>query len=156
LRPVLAKWLTEPENKFFARAIVNRIWGQLFGSGIINPVDDMHEERVASHPELLAELSKQFAAGGFDIQNLFRAICNSEAYQRTSKPVPGNEKDATLFSHMNIKVFTPEQLYDSLVAVLGEPGRDARGARPVAANQRRGPATPRDQFIAFFNPGEDT
>lgn len=155
LRPALAKWLTSPDNKYFSKAMANRIWGQLFGSGIINPIDDMHEERVASHPELLAELSKQFTASGFDVKYLFRAICNSEAYQRTSKPVAGNEKDTILFSHMNIKVFTPEQLYDSLVAVVGEPGRgDARPRAAAAAAGRRGPVSPRDQFVAFFDPGE--
>jgi hypothetical protein len=156
LRPLLAKWLTSPENKFFARAMVNRVWGHLFGSGIINPIDDMHEDRVASHPELLAELSKEFAAGGFDVKNLFRAICNSDAYQRTSKPVPGNEKDVVLFSHMNIKVFTPEQLYDSLIAVLGEPTRGEAKTGKAPANAKRGPITPRDQFISFFDPGENT
>ena len=103
---------------------------EVFGSGIVNPIDDMHEERVASHPELLAELAKQFAGNKFDVKYLFRAICNSEAYQRTSKPVAGNEKDTVLFSHMNIKAFSPEQLYDSLAAVLGEstsPGERGKG-----------------------------
>ncbi|MFL5342628.1 MAG: DUF1549 and DUF1553 domain-containing protein [Gemmataceae bacterium] len=149
LRPVLAKWLTSPDNKYFGRAFANRVWGQLFGSGIVNPIDDMHEERPVSHPELLAELAKQFAARKFDVKYLFRAICNSEAYQRTSRPVPGNEKDATLFSHMNLKVLTPGQLYDSLVAVLGEPGRGA-GKGMGGGNGKRGPQTPRDQFVNFF------
>jgi hypothetical protein len=153
LRPVLAKWLTSPDNKFFSRAFANRVWGQLFGSGIVNPIDDMHDERVPSHPELLAELSKQFAANGFDVRYLYRAVCNSAAYQRTSKPVAGNERDTVLFSHMNIKVLTPEQLYDSLTAVLGEPGR-AGGMGKGAANGKGGPQTPRTQFVNFFDPGE--
>src|SRR5262245_12708634 len=155
LRPVLAKWLTSPDNKFFSRAFANRVWGQMFGSGIVNPIDDMHDERVPSYPELLAELSKQFAGNGFDIRYLYRAICNCEAYQRTSKPMAGNEKDTTLFSHMNIKVLTPEQLYDSLTAILGDPGR-AGGMGRGAANGKGGPRSPRDQFVAFFDPGENT
>jgi hypothetical protein len=156
LRPVLAKWLTSPDNKYFSRAWANRVWGQMVGSGIINPIDDMHEERVASHPELLAELSKQFAASGFDVKFLYRAICNSEAYQRTSRPAAGNEKDATLFSHMAIKAFTPEQLYDSLVAVLGEPGGKGNPARGGGAGGKGAPRSPRDQFVAFFSPGESS
>ena len=156
MRPVLAKWLTSPENKFFSRAWANRVWGQLFGAGIVNPIDDMHDERVPSHPELLQELAKQFAQSGFDVRFLYRAICNSDTYQRTSKPVPGNEKDTTLFSHMNIKALTPEQLYDSLTAVLGEPGRDARNRQKPAANAKRGPVGPRDGFIAFFETGDNS
>jgi hypothetical protein len=156
LRPVLAKWLTSPDNKYFSRAFANRVWGQLFGAGIVNPIDDMHEERVASHPELLAELSKRFATSGFDVKFLFRAICNSEAYQRTSRPIAGNEKDTVLFSHMNIKAFTPEQLYDSLSAVLGEPGGRGNPARGGGAGGKGAPRSPREQFVAFFNPGENT
>src|SRR5213079_1912166 len=91
----------------------------------------------------------------FDVKFLFRAISNSEAYQRTSKPVANNEKDTVLFSHMNVKAFTPEQLYDSLVAVLGEPGNTRGAARPGAAG-KGGRLTPRDQFVAFFDPGEGT
>src|SRR5262249_3069598 len=74
---------------------------------------------------------------------------------RTSKPAPGNEKDTVLFSHMNIKVFTPEQLYDSLIAVIGEPTRGEAKTGKSPANAKRGPITPRDQFISFFDPGEN-
>jgi hypothetical protein len=157
LRPVLAKWLTAPENKYFARAMANRVWGQLFGSGIVNPIDDMHEERPVSHPELLAELAKQFAANKFDVKYLYRAICTSDAYQRTSRPVPGNEKDTVLFSHMNVKVLTPGQLYDSLTAAIGEPaqGRDNKGKQAAAANPKGVRGTPRDQFVAFFSAGDE-
>jgi Protein of unknown function (DUF1553)/Protein of unknown function (DUF1549) len=156
MRPVLAKWLTSADNKYFSRAWANRVWGQLFGLGIVNPIDDMHDERVPSHPELLQELSRQFAASGFDVRFLYRAICNSDTYQRTSKPAAGNEKDTTLFSHMNIKAFTPEQLYDSLTAILGDPGREARNRANTAANAKRGPVGPRDQFVAFFETSDNS
>ena len=52
-RPILAEWLTAKDNPFFARAMVNRIWHQFFGRGLVNPVDDMHKDNLASHPELL-------------------------------------------------------------------------------------------------------
>src|SRR5207248_11449715 len=67
-RPVLAKWLTAPENPFFARAMTNRLWAHFFGRGIVEPVDDMHEGNPPSHPELLQELAGQFAANGFDVK----------------------------------------------------------------------------------------
>ncbi|HLW66883.1 MAG TPA: DUF1549 domain-containing protein [Gemmataceae bacterium] len=158
LRPVFAKWLTEKENPYFGRAWANRVWGQLFGVGIINPIDDMHEERVPSHPELLDELAKVFVAQDFDVRFLYRAICNSETYQRTSIPVAGNEADRTYFSHMPIKVLTAEQLYDSLNAVVSVAnlGREIPKdkAAAFAAAQKRGALTARDQFVAFFDAGE--
>src|SRR5207248_300089 len=112
-RPALADWLTTAENPFFSRAMVNRTWGQFFGRGFVNPVDDMHDANPASHPELLAELAKQFAASGFDVKYLIRAICNSETYQRTSRPAGNNAGAAPeLFARGPLKVLTPEQLFD--------------------------------------------
>src|SRR5262249_25893029 len=92
-RPVFTKWLTSADNRFFARAMVNRTWSHFFGRGFVNPVDDMHEDNRPSHPELLKEMSDQFTANGFDVKYLIRAICNSQAYQRTSKPVGDNAED---------------------------------------------------------------
>src|SRR5262249_6754104 len=114
IRPVLADWMVSPNNPYFAKAMVNRVWGQLFGRGIVNPVDDMIDAHEPSHPELLADLAKQFAANGFDVKYLFRALCNSEAYQRSSKPHGNNEgAGPELFARTAVKPLTPEQLYDS-------------------------------------------
>jgi hypothetical protein len=152
-RPVLADWLTRPDNPFFARAMVNRTWAQFFGRGIVNPVDDMHDGNAPSHPELLADLARQFADGGFDLKSLIRAICNSRAYQRTSKPYANNAEAAPeLFARVAVKVLTPEQLYDSLTQVLGAPRAPAaRQGRPAAAGAaRRLAGGPRAAFVAFF------
>src|SRR5262249_15060096 len=81
LRPTLADWMTTPSNPYFARAMVNRMWAHFFGRGIVNPVDDMHDANAASHPVLLADLSQQFAASGFDLKYLARAITLSDTYQ---------------------------------------------------------------------------
>jgi hypothetical protein len=100
-RPVLAQWMTAPENPFFARAFVNRTWAHLFGRGIVHPVDDMMPENEPSHPELLDALARHIAGvGEFDQKYLIKAICLSEAYQRTSKPTPENKADVKLFSRM--------------------------------------------------------
>lgn len=150
LRPILADWLTSASNPYFSKAMVNRTWAQLFGRGLVNPIDDMHDGNPASHPELLAELSRQFAANDFDLKYVIRAICNSQSYQRTSKPYANNaDASPALYSHMAVKVLSPEQLYDSLTTILGE----TRGAGPgprAAAAARNGPATPRQTFVAFF------
>jgi hypothetical protein len=148
VRPVLAEWMTSPKNPFFARAMVNRVWGQLFGRGFINPVDDMHDGNANSHPELLADLSKQFAANGFDVKYLFRAICNSRTYQRGSKP-SGNNLTASpdLFARMAIKPLTPEQTFDVLTQLMGNVNN--QGARLRGMNGRFA-QTPRSAFVAFF------
>jgi len=147
-RPVLAKWITSPSNPFFAKAMVNRAWYQLFGRGIVNPVDDMHEGNFPSHPELLVQLTEQFKANDFDLKYLYRAICNSQAYQRTSRPVGDNKGDKEFYSHAAVRSLSPEQLYDSLTAVVGNPGKDM--PKGPKNNFRKGPASPRDAFLSFF------
>jgi hypothetical protein len=147
-RPVLAGWLTAADNPYFARALVNRLWGQFFGRGLVNPVDDMHDGNPASHPELLRELAAQFAAGGYDVKDVVRAVCASQAYQRTSRAsAAANDAEARLFARTAIKPLTPEQLYDSLEQVLGKP--DGRAERP-RGGKRPGAATPRAVFVNFF------
>jgi hypothetical protein len=148
-RPVLAQWVCSPSNPYFAKAFVNRLWSQYFGRGFVNPVDDMSKENEATHPELLAALAKEFADSGFDVKHLVRGICNSKAYQRTSKPVGDNRDDRTLYSHQSIKVLSGEQLYDSLVSVVGAPGGPNNRPAPKAA-PKGGPQGQRDQFALFF------
>jgi len=150
-RPVLAKWVVSPQNPFFARAMVNRFWHQLFGRGIVNPVDDMHEDNAPSHPELLAALTEQLKANQFDLKYLIRAICNSESYQRTSRPLDANKDDREFFSHRAVRVLSPEQLYDSIVTVLGQ--APAKGDR-AAQKQKGVPGGPREQFLNFFRVDE--
>jgi hypothetical protein len=133
-RAALARWITSPENPYFARAAVNRMWCHFFGRGIVNPVDDMHAANPPSHPELLELLSRRFAESGFDLKFLCRAIVSSRTYQQTSRPGDQPDAEARLFGRMSVKVLSAEQLYDSLVTILGTPGKapgiDARlGAR---------------------------
>src|SRR4029077_18827764 len=81
-RKSLARYITSPDNPWFARAFVNRMWGQLVGEGFYMPIDDIGPERTANHPAALETLSTAFTASGYDIAWLFRAITNTEAYQR--------------------------------------------------------------------------
>ncbi len=150
LRPVFADWLTSPKNAYFGRAMTNRVWGQLFGRGFINPVDDMHDGNANSHPQLLAAIEYQFIASGFDLKYLYRAICNSDTYQRTSKPTGNNlDADPSLFARMAIKPLTGEQMFDSLTSLAGP-----ANAKAAAARKGAGPArfarSPRDAFVTFF------
>jgi hypothetical protein len=152
LRPVLAKWLTTAENPYFSKAMVNRMWAHFFGRGFINPIDDMHDENPASHPELLNDLAHQFSANGFDLKFLIRAICNSQTYQRTSKPAGDQPTDAKLFGQMQVKPMSPEQLFDSLAKATGAMAGGA--AKPNKPNKPALVGNARDQFIAFFQTDE--
>ncbi len=146
-RAALAAWLTAPDNPYFARAMANRTWWRLFGRGLVNPVDDIHAANAASHPELLELLARRFAASGFDLKALTRAIVSSRAYQRTSRAGADDAgRQAALFGRMSVKVLSAGQLYDSLVAVLGPPA-PTRGADP------RAPA--RFEFVQFFSDDGD-
>lgn len=144
-RAALADWMTSAENPYFARAAVNRTWWRLFGRGIVQPVDDMHEANPPSHPELLDLLARQFAESGFDLKILTRAIVLSHTYQRTGRLDDGaGEKQAALFGRMSLKVLSAGQLYDSLETIFGPPAR----ASGVKAKQAA-----RVEFVQFF--GED-
>lgn len=148
LRPVLAGWMTSPKNPFFAKAMVNRTWGQLFGRGFVHPLDDMHEGNTPSHPDLLKELARQFVATKFDLKYVFRAICNSETYQRSSKPTANNLKAAPeLFARMAVKPLTPEQMFDSLVKLVGTSEPRPKNAKGAGGRTN---LNPRDAFVAFF------
>lgn len=140
-RVALAEWLTSRQNPFFARAMVNRMWWHFFGRGIVNPVDDMHAGNPPSHPELLDELARRFAESGFDVKLLCRAIVSSKTYQQTSRPGKDPDSEAKLFARMSIKVLSPEQLYDSLVIILGPP------TKVSGIDTRFGP---RHEFCQFF------
>lgn len=133
-RAGFADWMASPENPYFARAMVNRMWWHFFGRGIVNPVDDMHAENAPSHPELLDQLSARFVDSGFDLKFLCREILNSRAYQQSSRSGAQPDREEELFARRSAKVLTAGQLYDSLVEILGPPakasGIDARfGAR---------------------------
>jgi hypothetical protein len=116
-RPHLAAWLTSADNRYFSPATVNRWWAHFFARGLVNPIEDMSPENKASHPALLDMLSDEFTSSGHDLRYLIRAICNSKAYQRTSRPLRGNQSDEKLLSRMPVKVMTPYQLLDSLAVV---------------------------------------
>ena len=145
-RPVLAKWLTSAENPFFAKAMVNRVWHQAFGRGLVNPVDDMHEDNPATHPELLAAMAEQFKRSDFDLKYLVRAIYNSDTYQRTSRPTEENKADTVCYSHRLVRVLTPEQFYDSIIVALGRNAEKRANVEP----KRGPPITGRDNFTNFF------
>lgn len=111
-RVALVQWLSRTDNPFFAKAVVNRYWKHFFGRGIVEPEDDMRATNPPANPELLEGLSKHFVESGFDLKELVRAICRSNAYQLSSLPNEYNLKDKQNFSRYYPKRLTAEVLYD--------------------------------------------
>jgi hypothetical protein len=128
-RTTLADWMTAPDNPFFARAAVNRLWAHFFGVGIVEPVDDFSDENKPSHPELLDELAHQFASHGFDYRFIIRAIALSKTYQLSSVHPGPVQPDVRLFARMPVKGLSQDQLYDSFLLATATPNPNA--------NQRR-------------------
>src|SRR5204863_236292 len=85
-RQRLVDWMARPENPFFARALVNRLWGHLMGRGLVDPVDNMRETNPPSNPALLDALARDFIRSKFDVKHVLRAICQSRTYQLSSTP----------------------------------------------------------------------
>ena len=157
-RPALAAWLTAKDNRLFARASVNRLWAHFFARGFVNPLNDFGDHNAPSHPELLDTLAEEFVVSGFDYRHLIRSICLSDAYQRTSHVVKGNEKPEAepLFARMASKVLTPEELYDALCVAL-EVSEITPPSDPKKKPNPKGPQppSPRSLFVKFFrNPGD--
>jgi hypothetical protein len=118
-RRALAEWLTSPENPFFAKSTVNRIWSYFFGRGIIEPVDDIRASNPPSNPALLEALAKDFIDHGFDLRHLMRTIANSRTYQASITTNEWNEHDFDNFSHAIPRRLSAEQLLDALALATG-------------------------------------
>ena len=132
-RTAFAAWVTAKENPYFARATVNRVWAHFFGRGIVEPIVNLHPDNEPSHPELLDLLTEEFKQSDYDLKHLVRCITGSRAYQRSSKPVTGNESDDRLFSHMTVKPLDSYVLIDSLAVALRRTGPDKGRRRDEAA-----------------------
>ncbi len=150
-RRILAEWITSPKNVFFARATVNRLWAQVFGRGLVEPVDSLDAENLPSHPTLLNALAGELVASGYDLKHLLRGMLLSRAYERTHRTVAGNENDATLYSHTTVKVIAPESFYDCLVIASGGELKDGKAVISVGGKSDRGEVLlNRTNFLKLF------
>lgn len=120
-RIVLADWLTSPDNPYFSRAIVNRVWAAFFGMGIVNSVDDLRSSNPASNPDLMEALCASLKEHKYDLKSLMRLILNSETFQRSSNTTDANRDDRKFFSHYYPKRLMAEILHDAIVQVAGTP-----------------------------------
>lgn len=120
-RERLADWLTSPENPYFTKAVVNRVWANFFGVGIVENVDDLRLTNPPSNPELFNKLADYLAENEYDLKSLMRLILNSKTYQRTSKTLPGNESDRRFYSRYYPKRLKAEILLDAISQVTDVP-----------------------------------
>ncbi len=122
-RVVFANWLTSPKNPFFARALVNRVWGNFMGRGFTDPVDDVRSTNPASNEELFTALTKDFVEHGYDVKRLIGMIMNSGVYQLSSDANSTNQNDNKYYSKYIVKRLSGEALLDAMSQVTGVPSR---------------------------------
>lgn len=120
-RRALADWIREPGNDLFNRNIVNRLWAQLIGVGIVEPVDDFRATNPPANGPLLDALVARFVEHGRRVRPIIRDICNSRVYQLSVTPTPSGRGDMRQFSHARLRRLRADVLLDSIVAVTGDP-----------------------------------
>ena len=120
-REVLADWVTAPENPTFAKVIVNRVWADLMGRGIVDPVDDLRATNPPSNPALLDALAVDFRKNACDLKKLIRTICLSHAYQLSTTPNDRNASDLRNYSRHYRQRLRAEVLLDMVSDITGVP-----------------------------------
>lgn len=120
-REALAKWMTSPQNDFFAKVQVNRVWQQLMGRGMVEPVDDLRSTNPPTHPELLDALAKHFQESGYNVKELIRTITASRAYATSSEANETNSGDRLNYSRHYRKPLRAETLMDAIADVTETP-----------------------------------
>jgi len=158
----LAQWITSPQNPFFAKAQVNRVWFHLMGRGIVDPIDDFRATNPPSHPALLDALAKDFVDHHYDVRYIIKLIMASRTYALSAEPNDTNAGDESNFSHMIARRLTAEQLLDAQHQVADVPEEftgypkgmragQIPGVRVVAAGGRRGGRpSMADNFLVTF------
>ncbi len=155
----LSKWLRSSDNRRFAATQANRIWFQLLGKGIVDPIDDFRSTNPPSNPELLDALTQEFVTRDFRVRELMRMILNSQTYQFSSEPNETNVDDETSFSHAIPQRLTAEQTLDAISQILDVPAKfggypDGTRAVQLAGVRNGGHRYSRpesgDKFLALF------
>jgi hypothetical protein len=118
-REAFADWLTAPNNPYFARAIVNRVWYWLLGRGIIHEPDDIRPDNPPENPELLAYLERELVASHYDLKHIYRLILNSQTWQLSPIPRSDRPDAATHFAYYPLRRLDAETLIDALNQITG-------------------------------------
>jgi hypothetical protein len=119
VREKLARWMTSPDNPWFARALVNRVFKHYLGRGIVEPLDDFRVTNPPTDEPLLDALAKDFVKNGFHLKHTVRTILASRTYQLTSEPNDSNRHDSLNYSHYYVRRLLAEELIDVMSEVTG-------------------------------------
>lgn len=130
-RERLADWMTDPSNPWFARVMANRVWAELMGRGIVEPIDDIRATNPATNQPLLDYLAEDFRSSGYDIKHLIRTIANSAVFGLSSTPGERNISDIANFSRYYRQRMRAEVLLDAINDILGT--TDKFDAMPVGS-----------------------
>jgi hypothetical protein len=109
--------MTGPENPYLAEVIVNRVWADLMGRGIVEPVDDLRATNPASNPPLLKALADDFRHHGHDLKHLIRTIVTSSVYGLSSEPNERNSSDTRNYSRHYRQRLRAEVLLDAIADI---------------------------------------
>ena len=120
-RILLARWMTSAENPYFAKAVINRLWGTYMGHGFVQPVDDLDPSHPPAFPEDFDELCQQFRLHHFDLKFVIRAIAATRVYQLSSRgaSAAGEDKLVEQFARMPLRRMTSDQIFASFVQATG-------------------------------------
>lgn len=120
-RKPLADWATNPQNPYFTKAIVNRIWAHYMGRGLVEPVDDLRATNPATNEPLLDALAEHMIAVKYDIKAFTKTLLDSQAYQLSSQTLPTNKADEQNYSHASWKPIPAEVLLDAISQATAVP-----------------------------------
>ncbi len=150
-RGQLVAWMRRPDNPYFARAIVNRVWAHYFGRGIVDPPDNLSSFNPPSHPELLSELCEGFVRHGYDLKWLHRTILTSRTYQQSSQPPPASAADRSNYAYFYYRRLPAEVLLDALNQATGtSENMDMKYYHwPDGLKTVEMPFAPRNDFVTF-------
>jgi hypothetical protein len=118
-REALAEWMTSDDNPFFAQVMANRVWADLMGRGLVDPIDDLRATNPASNGPLLEALGEDFRHSGYDIKHLIRTIATSYVYSLSSIPSQRNRADTRNYSRHYRQRLRGEVLYDAVTDITG-------------------------------------
>jgi hypothetical protein len=144
-RHALVDWMARPDNPFFARALVNRLWGHFLGRGLYHEVDDLRETNPPSNPELLGALARDFVRHKFDVKHVIRTILNSRVYQLSSQPAPHNQNDRQNYARYYARRMPAEVFLDAIDQTTG-----VRSGFSGVSSNARAVDLPHEGFGSYF------
>jgi hypothetical protein len=148
------RWLVRPDNPYFARAVVNRVWAHYFGSGLVEPVDNLAAANPPTNPHLLDALARAFTEHRYDLRWLERTLLGSRTYQLSAMPNATNAGDRTNYSHAYPRRLLAEVALDMVNDAVGTTEDFGADARPGARAVEVAPSRPRrreaDRVLRLF------